>query len=80
MLEYDEYINLAFSTIQEESELDEPCSIVVVWICKTIQNWKGLFYNFTNKRYYEVTYNGDKKEMYLDRYANEKKTVYNIEV
>ena len=74
MLEYDEYINLAFSTIQEESELDEPCSIVVVWICK------GLFYNFTNKRYYEVTYNGDKKEMYLDRYANEKKTVYNIEV
>lgn len=79
MLEYDEYIDLAFKMIKDECGIHD-CNIVIVWICKTIQNWKGLFYNFTNKRYYKVTYNGDKKEMYLDRYANEKKTIYKVEV
>ena len=41
----------------------------VVWFSKTLQNWKALV-STTNSdgMYYEVTYNGDKKEMYLDVY------------
>ena len=43
--------------------------IYVVWFCKTLQNWKALVStNISDGMYYEVTYNGDKKETYLDVY------------
>lgn len=41
----------------------------VVWFSKTLQNWKALVStNVSDGMYYEVTYNGDKKETYLDVY------------
>ena len=41
----------------------------IVWKCKTLQNWKYLISTSLNDgMYYEVTYNGDKKEWYLDAY------------
>lgn len=43
--------------------------IYVVWFCKTLQNWKVLLGTpIDDDMYYEVTYNGDKKETYLDVY------------
>lgn len=40
-----------------------------VWYCKTLQNHKGLFStNVSDGMYYEMTYNGDKNELYLDAY------------
>lgn len=43
--------------------------VYVVWFCKTLQNWKALLStNVSDGMYYEVTYNGDKKETYLDAY------------
>ena len=43
--------------------------IYVVWFCKTLQNWKALLSTtICDGMYYEVTYNGDKKETYLDAY------------
>lgn len=43
--------------------------IYVVWFCKTLQNWKALVSTtLPDGMYYEVTYNGDKKEIYLDAY------------
>lgn len=43
--------------------------VVIVWFCKTLQNWKALVSILPpNGMYYEVTYNGDKKEVYLDAY------------
>lgn len=43
--------------------------IFVVWQCKTLQNWKFLIStSLGDGMYYEVTYNGDKKEFYLDAY------------
>ena len=43
--------------------------IFVVWQCKTLQNWKFLMStSLGDGMYYEVTYNGDKKEFYLDAY------------
>ena len=43
--------------------------IYVVWFCKTLQNWKALISTtLPDGMYYEVTYNGNKKEIYLDAY------------
>ncbi len=43
--------------------------VFTVWKCKTLQNWKWLLSStLFDGMYYEVTYNGDKKEFYLDAY------------
>ena len=43
--------------------------VYIVWFCKTLQNWKALLSTtLPDGMYYEVTYNGDKKEVYLDTY------------
>ena len=43
--------------------------VYVVWFCKTLQNWKALAStSVPDGMYYELTYNGDKDEMYLDAY------------
>ena len=43
--------------------------VYVVWMCKTLQNSKALLStNVPDGLYYECTYNGDKKELYLDVY------------
>ena len=43
--------------------------VFVVWYCKTLQNAKALLStNVSDGMYYELTYNGDKKELYLDAY------------
>ena len=43
--------------------------VYVVWFCKTLQNWKAMVSTtVSDGMYYEVTYNGDKKETYLDAY------------
>lgn len=44
-------------------------SVFIVWKCKTLQNWKYMISTTLNDgMYYELTYNGDKKEWYLDAY------------
>lgn len=41
----------------------------IVWKCKALQNWKYLISTSLNDgMYYELTFNGDKKEWYLDAY------------
>lgn len=41
----------------------------VVWYCKTLQNAKVLLStNVSDGMYYELTYNGDKNELYFDAY------------
>lgn len=43
--------------------------VFIVWSCKTLQNNKALLSTtLPDKMYYELTYNGDKKELYLDAY------------
>nr|DAP26450.1 MAG TPA: hypothetical protein [Caudoviricetes sp.]DAU22453.1 MAG TPA: hypothetical protein [Caudoviricetes sp.] len=44
-------------------------TVFVVWYCKTLQNFKALLSTtLPDGMYYEVTYNGDKDEIYLDAY------------
>lgn len=43
--------------------------VFVVWSCKTLQNNKALLSTtVSDGMYYEVTHNGDKKEIYFDAY------------
>lgn len=43
--------------------------VYVVWSCKTLQNNKALLSTTcSDGMYYELTYNGDKKELYMDAY------------
>lgn len=44
-------------------------SVFIVWKAKILQNFKYLISStLCDGMYYELTYNGDKKEWYLDAY------------
>lgn len=61
------YVNEHFDkTEHKEISVDD---VYVVWVCKTLQNNKAhLSKTVSDGMYYELTYNGDKKELYLDAY------------
>lgn len=43
--------------------------VYFVWKAKVLQNWKYLISStLPDGMYYELTYNGDKEEWYLDAY------------
>ncbi len=43
--------------------------VFIVWMCKTLQNSKALASTtLFDGMYYELTYNGDKNELYVDAY------------
>ena len=43
--------------------------VFIVWSCKTLQNNKALVSTkLPDGMYYELTYNGDKDELYFDAY------------
>ncbi len=62
-----EYVNehLDKSDNKQITEAD----VYIVWYCKTLQNNKALASTtLSDGMYYEFTYNGDKKECYIDAY------------
>lgn len=53
----------------DKSEPVPAYSVFVVWCCKTLQNFKALLSTtLSDGMYYEITYNGDKEEIYFDAY------------
>ena len=53
----------------DKSDPYQKFAVFIVWQCKVLQNWKFLIStSLRDGMYYEVTYNGDKKEWYLDAY------------
>ena len=47
----------------------QPDDVYVVWMCKALQNHKALLSTpVSDGMYYEITYNGDKNELYFDAY------------
>ena len=43
--------------------------VYVVWSCKALQNHKALLSTtVSDGMYYEMTFNGDKNELYMDAY------------
>lgn len=53
----------------DKSDYQPQFDVFVVWSCKTLQNNKALLStSLFDGMYYELTYNGDKKELYFDAY------------
>lgn len=72
---YNEHVEKTDNKKLTESE------VFIVRFSKTLQNWKALISTtISDGMYYEVTYNGDKKETYLDAYKKwENVCVKNVE-
>lgn len=53
----------------DKSDGEISFDVYTVWKVKALQNWKYLISStLYDGMYYELTYNGDKKEWYLDAY------------
>ena len=74
----DEFIKLCKETIvnyfnnrveiTDDKKITEQ-DVFIVWSCKTLQNNKAMVSTTVlDGMYYELTYNGDKQELYLDAY------------
>lgn len=51
----------------------------LVWYCKTIQNRKAIAITVPiNRRFYEITYNGDTSDMYVDIYEKAAKQTFSV--
>ena len=62
-----EYFNSRADKTDKKQITEE--DVFVVWSCKTLQNNKALLSTtISDGMYYELTFNGDKKELYLDAY------------
>ena len=65
-------LEIVKSYIYEHLDKSDPTpefDVYTVWKCKALQNWKYLLSStLYDGMYYELTYNGDKKEWYLDAY------------
>ena len=79
-----QFLNLAQAKVIEYSN-DNPLvkklkkkGVFVVWYAKTLQNHKALLGTTLedDNRYFEATYNGDKKELYLDVYYKKDNQCY----
>ncbi len=66
-------INLARTVLFNEFSYNAnkitPEDMYIVWFCKTLQNWKALVSGVYVNEYIEVTYNGEKQEIYVDVYT-----------
>ena len=52
-------------------------TVYTVWKAKILQNWKYLISSsLPDGMYYELTYNGDQNEWYLDAYKKFENKVY----
>ena len=66
-----DYVNQSKHTIQGGYRpYIKEYNVFVVWISKVLQNNKALLSTTVDgdPRYYEITYNGDKEEFYVDVY------------
>ena len=62
----------------DKSDPEVHFEVYTVWKAKILQNWKYLISStLPDGMYYELTYNGDKAEWYLDAYKKIENVVYN---
>ncbi|QDR72933.1 hypothetical protein FOD75_07590 [Limosilactobacillus reuteri] len=61
------------NVVEKGGYLVESPKIFVVWYAKALQNHKALLAvnESYDRHYYEATYNGDKKQLYLDVYKKQ---------
>ena len=62
-----EYVNEHLDKTDNKKITED--DVFIVWMCKTLQNNKAMASTtLFDGMYYELTYNGNKKELYLDAY------------
>lgn len=67
--------NIVVGYVGEKNNITKD-DVFVVWSCKTLQNKKALLSaTFKEAPYFEITYNGDKDETYVDVYKKERNYV-----
>lgn len=74
-------IEIVKQYIEEHLDKSDPTQtfeVFTVWKSKVLQNWKYLLSStLFDGMYYELTYNGDKEEWYLDAYKKFENRVVN---
>jgi hypothetical protein len=62
-----DYVKTHYPETHSHLDMDD---IYIVWYCKTLQNHKALLSDTVDGDglYFELTYNGDKAELYFDEY------------
>lgn len=64
-----EHLDETDKRMMREAELDTLFTCYIVWKAKILQNWKYLISTtLLDGMYYELTYNGNENEWYLDAY------------
>lgn len=72
------YFNSQSDATDKNGQIDIE-NVFIVWMCKTLQNYKALLSTtIPDGMYYEFTWNGDKEEGYLDAYKKWKNVVVRI--
>lgn len=72
------YFNSQSDSTDKNGQIDIE-NVFIVWMCKTLQNYKALLSTtIPDGMYYEFTWNGDKEEGYLDAYKKWKNVVVRI--
>lgn len=65
----------------DKSEPVPPFDVFSVWKSRILQNWKYLISStLPDGMYYELTYNGNEMEWYLDAYKKFENKVYPLNV
>ena len=76
----DEFFDIAKKAVRDYVGEPYNYGVYVVWNCKTLQNNKALLStDRPDGLYFEATYNGTKKELYLDAYRKEKNVCIKVE-
>ncbi|MHC8464501.1 DUF6275 family protein [Weissella tructae] len=74
-----EFINIAQRNLANRFPNTTPNDWYTVWQVRVLQNNKALLStDVFDGKYVEVTYNGDKQEMYIDVYGHETNTVVHV--
>lgn len=72
---YNQFLRPATNELRDPAILPE--EVFVVWFVKVLQNWKALCSTIVaDDRYFELTYNGDKHELYIDEYVKKGNQVF----
>lgn len=67
-----EYIENYYKEMQPQPEFE----VYIVWFAKVLQNWKAMMAtDLPDGKYYELTYNGERQETYIDEYVKANNTV-----
>ena len=76
----DRVINAVLKWYDEEEPWEKLTAdkVKIVWYSKCLKNWKATAINIdrAGSEYFEITYNGETEEIYIDRYIKESHRVF----